>query len=323
MEIELPELGSERCRLVRLVYVMSSITRSRLPEDKPIAHQVHYRLVMKEVARPLYDILDINHELGILDSLIDVVIALAKLHWVHRDLSVPNVFSYNSSLKLGDLEFAKKFGSLPAGSPDHDFRTVGTRMFWAIEVENSKYLHRPKDDSWVPQDVVIDDTQDLSKWRLTFWHSPLHDCESIWWMSLWIFALRVVRDADSDGKRGDQREQLNTAFPRGFRTASRISFFQEDGLLFEVFGSFEKRLARTQIGIDNIRKLLGKAFRRSERLLPDGGIDEAAWEQHNVLHRAMKHQMELLRDQTCQLWFNHDPETVGTTSGILHATWAN
>jgi hypothetical protein len=52
-----------------------------------------------------------------------VVFALAKLSWVHRDLSVSNVFYFQGSLKLGDLEYAKKFGP-EADSGQHDFRTV-------------------------------------------------------------------------------------------------------------------------------------------------------------------------------------------------------
>ena len=48
----------------------------------------------------------------------DVVIHYAalrlmrKLGWVHRDVSIGNILSYDGHAKLADLEYAKKMGDL-------------------------------------------------------------------------------------------------------------------------------------------------------------------------------------------------------------------
>lgn len=53
-----------------------------------------------------------------------VVFALAKLKWVHRDLSCTNIFCYRGSVKLGDLDFAEKFDKVTEDRKHGEFRTV-------------------------------------------------------------------------------------------------------------------------------------------------------------------------------------------------------
>jgi len=51
------------------------------------------------------------------------LLALQLLHsvgWVHRDISPGNIMRIGGSVKLGDLEYAKKLGS----DRTHEFRTV-------------------------------------------------------------------------------------------------------------------------------------------------------------------------------------------------------
>jgi serine/threonine protein kinase len=43
-----------------------------------------------------------------------------KLGWVHRDVSIGNILSYNGEAKLCDLEYAKKNGD----TKTHNVRTV-------------------------------------------------------------------------------------------------------------------------------------------------------------------------------------------------------
>jgi hypothetical protein len=52
---------------------MSELSLSKVPKvsGRPLAHRVHYRLMMAEEAQPLYDTLQINWGLGILESLVD------------------------------------------------------------------------------------------------------------------------------------------------------------------------------------------------------------------------------------------------------------
>jgi len=219
-----------------------------------------------------------------------------------------------SSLKLGDLESAEKTASsLPDASPNHDFRTVGTKMFWSVEVENHRYRFLPEEDPFTAPSRT-------SKRLPLFWHNPLHDCESIWWMMVYIFALEVVRsDRDPHWSPKEQSEKLNLAFPRGFRTAARSDFLMVDGVLHELFQDLEVKLAVAEDGLDNLRKFLWQAFRQSEKLLPGVGIDEDAWKQYNPLHRAMEHQLELLHDQTSHTRFRAVPNSsTGDQNVLVH-----
>ena len=45
---------------------------------------------------------------------------LRKLGWVHRDVSIGNILSYDGHAKLADLEYAKKMGDLKS----HEMRTA-------------------------------------------------------------------------------------------------------------------------------------------------------------------------------------------------------
>ena len=57
-----------------------------------------------------------------------MVFSLASISWVHRDLSVSNIFSFGGALKLGDLEYAKQFGR-SKDFVSHDVRTVSHTLF--------------------------------------------------------------------------------------------------------------------------------------------------------------------------------------------------
>lgn len=56
---------------------------------------------------------------------LSVIFELGTIGWVHRDLSVGNVYLYKTedimTAKLGDFEYAKK---IDEDTVSHDFRTV-------------------------------------------------------------------------------------------------------------------------------------------------------------------------------------------------------
>jgi hypothetical protein len=53
---------------------------------------------------------------------------------VHRDLSAWNVYSLNGKLKLGDLEYAQKFGE-GTDVDAHDFTIVGYTFLPSLRSE--------------------------------------------------------------------------------------------------------------------------------------------------------------------------------------------
>lgn len=161
---------------------------------KDIKHRVHYRLVIEEVAVPLIEVQDAgkymfslyalharkfhSHSRENMLNVETVIFDLGTIRWVHRDLSVGNIYYYvdedgEPGAKLGDFEYAKKMNE---GSEAHDFRTVslfeflsfvsysslqGTRWFWSVEIESGEYSFQPKKETpSVTADTKIEDTPD-------------------------------------------------------------------------------------------------------------------------------------------------------------------
>ena len=106
-------------------------------------HKTHYRIVFEEQGitiddiRSLPDVLTILAETATgasscisirLKNLILVSPALQllrKLGWVHRDVSIGNILSYEGGAKLADLEYAKKMDDKAGG---HNMRTASVTL---------------------------------------------------------------------------------------------------------------------------------------------------------------------------------------------------
>lgn len=122
------------------------VTRARA-ESKPdvtYSSKSHYRIVFKEVCKPLYEEQDLGNIFFALEetcesapfqfllrSQANASVVLSRIHrtrWVHRDISAGNVLLYPSEqpgvfvTKLSDFEYAKRLG-VQYGSP-HDILTA-------------------------------------------------------------------------------------------------------------------------------------------------------------------------------------------------------
>ncbi|KAG2009027.1 other/FunK1 protein kinase [Coprinopsis cinerea AmutBmut pab1-1] len=105
--------------------------------------------------------------------------------WVHRDISPGNILAYREVpgspwiVNLSDLELAKRFPDSESSGAD---RIVGTPYFIAHEISvGSRIFPRslPRDaPCWLqdPGPVV---------------HNYQHDLESIWWILIWLVAMRI------------------------------------------------------------------------------------------------------------------------------------
>ncbi|KIP06415.1 hypothetical protein PHLGIDRAFT_118969, partial [Phlebiopsis gigantea 11061_1 CR5-6] len=177
--------------------------------------KVHHRVVFKEVGIRTTEVESLAQ---IFARLADVVTGLEVMHmcgWVHRDISIGNILVANDMGILADVEFAKS----ETATRQHSIRT-GTFPFMAVEVEEGQYLYEQittgttmKETSKALVDAGIAErakkrlakqgampsssgssaTAEPSKSaappEIMDWtsivHNPLHDLESIFWVSLW------------------------------------------------------------------------------------------------------------------------------------------
>jgi hypothetical protein len=168
-------------------------------------------------------------------------------------------------------------------------------MFWAVEVEGASYLRigQKEDPFSIPAGTS---TEWMSP---TFWHNPLHDCESIWWMLLYGFALRMVKDADTEKwDKETQREELDKVFPSGYRLTTRRDILFMGGYFSKFFSSLESRLRQASSNLDQMRTALLATLDKAEEKMPDGEIDRATWTYNGPLHKRMVALVRLLKTVT-------------------------
>ncbi|KAI0797189.1 hypothetical protein C8Q75DRAFT_230968 [Abortiporus biennis] len=82
----------------------------------------------------------------------------------------------------------------------HEVHTPGTLAFIAYEVAEGDYIAESLPDDQYPMPDTFP----------TFFHNPLHDLESIWWICIWGVCLHYIQeDPDQERLRAQLREAIN------------------------------------------------------------------------------------------------------------------
>ncbi|KAF8875303.1 hypothetical protein BD779DRAFT_1563813 [Infundibulicybe gibba] len=81
----------------------------------------HYRISFREVATPLYKVVNLQDHMAALRDTITAIGILHRLGYVHRDISSGNILFHEGRGRLSDLEFCRPFSEPGA----HDVRAVG------------------------------------------------------------------------------------------------------------------------------------------------------------------------------------------------------
>ncbi|KAJ7762014.1 hypothetical protein DFH07DRAFT_1020262 [Mycena maculata] len=212
-----------------------------LPPDIPLPRRFvdrdQYRLIFPGVLVPLHQIRDVNLQIQVLR---DLPLALGLLHsvgFVHRDLSNTNAM-YDPVAKRGvvtDLEYAVAYGQRNEG----DVKT-GTPFFWSVEVEQNGsylYLQDPIETELehhleplnpitaVPEPSLEENGNSYPEF--VFFHSILHDLESVWWIALWsfFFFVPLVEAPSTPAITSGRQALFQAAFPTEERVGTRRAFF--------------------------------------------------------------------------------------------------
>ncbi|EED84056.1 predicted protein [Postia placenta Mad-698-R] len=170
--------------------------------------KVHYRIVFKEVCKPLREYTSLKDIFYILINAAGALIALHDVGWVHRDMSIGNLLGFvlNGVLccKLSDLEYATMLGD----SMGHEIRT-GTRSFMSVEVYDLEYRFLPESQGAQPKPppkvAILDRIKSIQLGKpenndmpvrkkgrtvkgrtVPFRYNPLHDIESLWWVAIYF-----------------------------------------------------------------------------------------------------------------------------------------
>ncbi|KAF5346959.1 hypothetical protein D9758_010087 [Tetrapyrgos nigripes] len=116
----------------------------------------------------------------------DTIKVLEVVHaagWVHRDISVNNIYWTTNGGLLSDLEYAEK----KKKDDPHSEIPIGTIEFMAAEVCKMNYLFEPTPTA------LLDFSSNTSSLVLKpprFYHNDLHDLESVWRILLWVMFFR-------------------------------------------------------------------------------------------------------------------------------------
>ncbi|PVF91349.1 hypothetical protein CPB86DRAFT_353309 [Serendipita vermifera] len=204
--------------------------------------RLHQRLVYDE--QPGIQFTELSSYQEILTAIpggLKALQAINAVGYIHRDVTAHNIIlsADRSRGLLIDFEHAKEFSEMTAPrSKRRDYRSAESN-FMAVEVaKNLAPFLFYKVPTLNPLDQ---DTSKLQKTVREWFHYPLHDLESIWWILVWS-TLAFSETGSMDSARRDLRSLL---FPR-IRHADSSNEFRE--MLIVMNGAFAKHYKEPQFG---------------------------------------------------------------------------
>ncbi|KAI0735311.1 hypothetical protein C8Q76DRAFT_278275 [Earliella scabrosa] len=177
-----PQVGTDQSRL------QQNPLATQLSGSGSLIPRTQHRAVFKEVGTALHHVDELK---TILDALPDFLFALWLLYvagWVHRDISTGNLLCYSGRGILADFEYAKKFDPKPTKEASSN-RKTGTAFFMAVEIQAQQWLYQPEEPDVlgakrIPIPPII--------------HNYQHDGESLLWLVLWTYLVRLITAPPSD-----------------------------------------------------------------------------------------------------------------------------
>ncbi|KAL5479068.1 hypothetical protein ACEPAI_2356 [Sanghuangporus weigelae] len=267
--------------------------REPLPWCNPVRKVIgrkHYRVVFKEIANAIHTLRNLAEVFTVLG---DSAKALSRIHgcgWVHRDISIGNLYMYRGRGLIGDLEYAKRKNSDIA----HELRT-GTPDFMAVEAAGRIYTYLPEEDddefeaehrAMVEGRVADIRLKEKTERSTPFFHNDLHDLESLWWIAVWVlFSSRPVSDDGTenaeDSERDEQREAASSVlFPSVELRRERRLFLQSKDDFYARVAWMPDRFRSIKVVLNTLRRSIVRKYSKFEADYPDFR-DDALEEAHD------------------------------------------
>ncbi|EKM74124.1 hypothetical protein AGABI1DRAFT_95858, partial [Agaricus bisporus var. burnettii JB137-S8] len=264
--------------LLEMAHQRRNARQGRLKPSTPREYRAkqHYRLIYKEVGRPLHAATNLGSSL---QGLADTLIALTLLYlagYVHRDVSIGNIILVDSSDgiprgKLSDLEYAKVFQE---GEPSADPKT-GTLFFMAYEIHAGNVLYNPLEDLDHDFNLQTEDGHAVSPTPSTMLTRPkfrfTHDLESLLWVTLYILAKYLPQDERS-------RKFVNEVYvPASNPSQRRLDIIRMKRKDFQHYleGHLHSKIACFAVYLAHYKSVLGWSY-MDERSV-DNMLDHASY----------------------------------------------
>ncbi|KAJ3780910.1 hypothetical protein GGU10DRAFT_413684 [Lentinula aff. detonsa] len=264
-------------------------------ENKLTHHRrYHYRVVFKEYAKTIYEERGLENIFRAIAEVVKALWILHKAGWVHRDISGGNIYWYEDRQTglIGDFEYARA----STDQDRHDVRT-GTPFFMAAEALAQKYQFKARQllniaeiedapdfgSTWADNQPVLNITYPTPSLEdvVPFYHNPLHDLESVWWII--IYVLFFNDDAESLSPAPEARQhQMDRLFSGQLENMPRFSFLTDPEGLSEARQYLSSTFGVALDLLENFRACLETAYDKSERTYPQK-IDETHFFIHNSL----------------------------------------
>ncbi|KAF8880260.1 hypothetical protein BD779DRAFT_1803020 [Infundibulicybe gibba] len=235
----------------------------------------HYRISFREMATPLYEVVDLQ---SYMTALRDTAVAIGILHrlgYVHRDISLGNVLLYDGGGRLSDLEYCRS-----SSEPDRHDAQTGTPDFMSVEVDIGERLFVPPNGYG-----------HLAYSSPPFKYFALHDAESVWWLFAFALFCNGVQGESPDAAREDRQvENAEEMFPMALNSAVRQRRFVFPGSFGKTKSSLPSVLHPLFDVVEDLRCQLGQAYRAAEltETLELGGVHLALLQLRETLDRAIR-----------------------------------
>lgn len=192
-----------------------------VPSGFYTASKAHYRIVFKERGHSLHHLtLQCQMKLSsiLIPALCDIIrgaylqpypsisyayirlyyLALKvmwKKSYVHRDVSAANIIMYKGRARLVDLEFAKKYAT-PPSNPVRTVRSTLRLIYSGTKLIGNACPMRQASYSFQATELLSEKYLPGGIGKPVF--NPLHDLESLWWLSIWFtFCHFPLRNSNS------------------------------------------------------------------------------------------------------------------------------
>ncbi|KAJ2930150.1 hypothetical protein H1R20_g6923, partial [Candolleomyces eurysporus] len=192
---------------------------------KAFAPMRRYFVLFEDECTTIDDLPNVGSAISVLGQCMTALLLMFCAGWVHRDISPGNIMALEDSetgqwsVKLADLEYAKKFPYDKGKRSGESDPKLGTPCFMAHEILAEWYLgYDPMKDvdvNWREQ--IINRTIDLRDLTDEFEpviHNFQHDVEAIFWIVLWIFTLRVGHQPSANYARPAFEPSMTLSFYR-------------------------------------------------------------------------------------------------------------
>ncbi|PAV18251.1 hypothetical protein PNOK_0673700 [Pyrrhoderma noxium] len=271
-----------------------SSSQTNPKSDSQVSRVSQNNIDCEEVATP-FDKVD-NFK-DILLALTDAVQTLLHVHaagWVHRDISIRNVYLYTDRVTqkkkgmIGDFEYAKKAG---IGS-QNDIRT-GTPDFMPVEVADQVYYFSEQStgagktmDDYIQEREAYEKNRETNDTSKGVYYNYIHDLESVWWIVVWALFNFEKKDARTDSYTTRQRKLNKDKLFSGIIDSNyRFRFLSIRESYAETIRCLPKYFKSLSAMLGTIAKVITELYRKKESNEEWNKGDPILWDESSNIHK--------------------------------------